>query len=334
MRKIICYIVILCCALLAGGCGQAADEAGEELVVYSPHPQSFIQPLVDEFEGQTGISVRIVTGGTGELLERIAQEQPGQADVLWGGSISKVSEQRALFAVYHSPEEEMLLPQFRNEDGRMTPFTNVPSVLLVNTNLLGNMEIRGYKDLLNKSLAGRIAFADPAASSSSYAHLLNMLAVMGKEEPEDGWKYIRKFCRNLNGRLLADSQEVSEAVAKGKCVAGCTFEEAALYEVAQGRPVKIVYMQEGVVSEPDGMYILKNTRHERAAQAFVDFMLSRRTQQYIVNHLRRRSVRQDVAVPAGGPELLSIGEQAGWEVQGELLARFRQYYEAVSEGRE
>ena len=82
MRKIICYIMILCCALWAGGCGQAADEAGEELVVYSPHPQSFIQPLVDEFEGQTGISVRIVTGGTGELwicqaISRIREKEYG-----------------------------------------------------------------------------------------------------------------------------------------------------------------------------------------------------------------------------------------------------------------
>lgn len=334
MQKLFLYLFIICFALLAGGCNNMnLAGAGEELVIYSPHPRDFAQPLVDEFEQQTGISVRVVQGGTGELLTRIGQEQPAQADILWGGAISKVAEHRELFASYISPQEENLLPQFRNEDGLMTRFTDVPGVLLVNTNLLGDMEMQGYGDLLNPALSGRIAFADPAVSSSAYTHLLNMLRVMGRDNPEAGWAYIRAFSQNLDGHLLADSREVSEAVAKGKCVAGCTFEEAALHEVAKGRPVKIIYMQEGVISEPDGVYIVRNARHGEAARAFVEFLLSRRTQQYIVHHLHRRSVRQDVAADMPGPRLLPVAADSGAaDGQQDVLSRFQQYYGA--KGRE
>lgn len=43
------------------------------------------------------------------------------------------------------------------------------SVLIVNTDLIGDIEINGYKDLLNPELKGRIATANPANSSSARA---------------------------------------------------------------------------------------------------------------------------------------------------------------------
>ena len=37
----------------------------------------------------------------------------------------------------------------------MTRFTDIPSVLMVNTNLLGGMKIQGYEDLLDERLKGK-----------------------------------------------------------------------------------------------------------------------------------------------------------------------------------
>ena len=45
----------------------SAETDADSLVVYSPHPLDFINPIVSEFEAQTGISVQVRTGGTGEL---------------------------------------------------------------------------------------------------------------------------------------------------------------------------------------------------------------------------------------------------------------------------
>lgn len=42
----------------------------------------------------------------------------------------------------------------------MTRFTDIPSVLMVNTNLLGGMKIQGYEDLLDERLKGKIAMCD------------------------------------------------------------------------------------------------------------------------------------------------------------------------------
>ena len=41
----------------------SAETDADSLVVYSPHPLDFINPIVSEFEAQTGISVQVRTGG-------------------------------------------------------------------------------------------------------------------------------------------------------------------------------------------------------------------------------------------------------------------------------
>ena len=334
--KIRGLIYFFICALLFAGCsGQRAEDEQTALVIYSSHPQSFVQPLVDEFERQTGIAVQVVHGSTGELLARLAKEEPSKADILWGGAISTVAEKSELFVPYTSTQEEMLQPCFRNNEGFMTRFTNVPSVLLVNTNLLGDMEIHGYADLLSPRLQGKIAFADPAGSSSAYEHLLNMLAVMGQADREQGWQYVQSFCQNLDGKLLDSSAAVYEGVTKGQFVVGCTFEEAAMQEAAKGGPVKIVYMTDGVMSEPDGVYIVRQTKNLTAAQTFVEFAVSREAQKYIASHLHRRSVRLDVP-PLDERGFMFAVSQQDWgarhtESREELLQRFRRCY-ALSEG--
>ena len=42
--------------------GRSAEMDTDSLVVYSPHPLDFINPIVSEFESQTGIPVQVRTG--------------------------------------------------------------------------------------------------------------------------------------------------------------------------------------------------------------------------------------------------------------------------------
>ena len=78
---------------------------------------------------------------------------------------------------------------------------------------------------------------------------------------------------------------------------GLTFEEGAAHYVAEGRPVRLAYMKEGVISKPDVVCIVKGTPHMEAAEAFVDFVTGRDAQTIISAQLDRRSVRTDVEEP-------------------------------------
>lgn len=316
MKKLISICLLLCMVISLSACGGKKEEKGtkasettketnvagkatDNLVVYCPHPLEFINPLVSEFESQTGIKVEVIAAGTGELLKRVESEQSNPlGDIFWGGSISTMKPQADLFETYQSVNEKYVQEGMKNVEGSLTRFTDIPSVIMVNTDLIGDIEINGYEDLLNPKLKGKIAHCDPSKSSSSYEHLINMLYAMGKGNPEEGWDFVKKFCENLDGKLLSGSSAVYKGVADGEYTVGLTFEEGGAKYVADGAPVKLVYMKEGVISKPDGVYIIKGAKNMENAKKFIDFITGKEAQTIIVEQLNRRSVRTDVTTPS------------------------------------
>lgn len=317
-----------------GGAAVASVETDEALVVYCPHPLTFINPIVSEFEARTGIRVDVQTGGTGELLARAEENEEPRCDIFWGGSFSTTVEKASLFEPYVSVNENQVQAEFRNVEGNITRFTDVPSVLMVNTNLIGDIPVEGYKDLLNPELKGKIAMCDPAKSSSAYEHLINMLYAMGDGDPEAGWAYVEAFCRNLDGNLLEGSSAVYRGVGEGRYVVGLTFEEGGAHYVADGEPVQLVYMEEGVVSTPDVVCIRKDAVHLAEAQAFVDFVTGKDCQAMICARLDRRSVRVDVEEPEYLPDkatipIIRVEDAVVREKKQEWLERFETIFQSV-----
>ena len=274
----------------------SVDVEEEQLVIYSSHPLEFMKPILEEFEAQTQIQTTVVCGGSGELLDQLEQGET-DADILWGGSLSTLTPQKYLFEIYQSVNESQMQEEFQNTEGMLTRFSDVPSILIVNNDLVGKLVIESYEDLLNPKLKGKIAFCSPSVSSSAYEHLINMLYAAGEGEPEKGWDYMKAFCDNLDGNLLSSSKEVYQGVRDGEYVVGLTFEEAAAAMVAEGDNIGIVYMKEGVVSTPDCVCIVKNAIHKENAKRFVDFVTGYGAQNLLSKQLHRRSVRIDVEVP-------------------------------------
>lgn len=332
-------LLCLSAALLLMSCGYGSGESAvpsdEKLVVYCPHPLEFVNPIVAEFEERTGIPVFVCNGGTGELLEKMEAEQSPVCDVFWGGSLSTISPGTELFEPYQSRNEAFFAEEYKNREGNLTRFSDVPSVLMINTRLMGELKIEGYADLLQPELKGKIAMCDPAVSSSAYEHLINMLYAMGEGNPEDGWEYVKDFCKNLDGRLLKSSAEVYEGVAKGEFVVGLTFEEAAAGFLSRNYPVHLIYMKEGVLFTPDVVCVAREGTHRKEAEEFVDFVTGKDAQTVISDRLFRRSVRTDVRAPENLPEkeslpLISYEDTMGKDHKKEWQERFRALFMEVS----
>ena len=294
MKRII--ITTLFTLSLCLGCSSEKSASSNSLVIYCPHPLDFINPLVDDFKAKNpDINVDVIAAGTGELLKRVESEKDNPlGDILWGGTVTMAKAKIDLFENYTSTNEVNIADIYKNTEGPLTRCTAVPSVLMVNTNLSGNIKIEGYADLLNPALKGKIAFADPSASSSSFEHLDNMLYAMGNGNPEKGWDYVKKLCANLDGKLLSGSSAVYKGVADSEYTVGLTFEEGGANYVALGSPIKLVYMKEGVIIKPDGIYIIKGAKNMENAKRFVDYATSYDAQKTITEKLNRRSVRNDL----------------------------------------
>ena len=197
--------------------------------------------------------------------------------------------------------------------------------------------VEGYEDLLKPELRGKIAMCNPSTSSSAYEHLINMLYAMGDGDPEKGWDYVEQFCRNLDGTLLGGSAQVYQGVAEGQFAVGLTFEEGGAHYVAQGEPVRLVYMKEGVISTPDVVGIVKGSRHMADAKDFVDFVTGKDAQTVIADRLVRRSVRKDVEEPEYLPDkdkvhIIYDDLDLVNSRKKEWLERFAEIFRRVSDG--
>lgn len=299
MRKGIMAALCALCLLLPG-CRQdqapAADSLApaeeDRLVVYTSHKEEVYGPIIKEFEERTGVWVQVVTGGTGELLERIAGEREEPVcDVMFGGGVESLQLYEDCFEPYSGAGAEKLKPGLRPEGDRWTPFSSLPVVLIYNTRLVSPGELTGWKDLLEERWRGKIAFADPAVSGSSYTAAITMLLCLDG----DIWENLEKFEKALDGNIIKDSGQVVTAVDTGSCWVGITLEETALKRQSQGANIAIVYPVEGTSNLPDGTALVAGARHGDNARSFLEFVQSEDVQALVVSDFARRSVRSDVA---------------------------------------
>lgn len=290
-------IIILIISIMLFSCSKNENTSEtSSLVIYSPSSRDFIDPLIEDFKSKNpNIEVEVIIAGTGELIKRIETEKNDPlCDVLMAANINLVKNNQDLFENYITTNENEILDSYKNVEGTMTRFMISPSVLIVNTNLVGDINIEGYSDLTNEQLKGKIAFNDPSTSSSSFKHLVTILYTMGKDDINKGWEYIDKLCDNLDGKLLTGSSAVYKGVADNEYTVGLTFENAAANYAASGSPVKLVYMKEGVIMEPAGIYIIKNAKNMENAKKFLDYMTSFDTQKKMNDELNARAVRKDL----------------------------------------
>jgi len=293
-------LMLAACMMFVGvlsGCGGSESDSGSsnKLVIYSPNSEEIIKTIIPMFEKKTGITVELVTAGTGEIVKRLQSEKKNPyADVMFGGSMAGYREHADLYEPYVSPEDANLIEGHRNKTGFATPFVSDGSVLLVNKNLIGDIKIEGYEDLLNPKLKGKIASADPASSSSAFAQLTNMLKAMGGDyENQKGWDYVSKLIENLDGKIASGSGAVHKSVADGEYIVGLTYEDPSNTYVRNGAPVEVVYPKEGAVFLDAASAIIKDAPHMENAKKFIDFILSKEAQDAFGTQLTNRPLRKD-----------------------------------------
>lgn len=308
-KKII--IGLLCVSLVSGAVffGHTGNKVGEEtgaaytveeskkLIVYTAHEKELYEPVIKEFEERTGIWVQVVSGGTNELLEQIAQEDgTDSGDVMFGGGVDSLSAYEEYFESYPCRQSEKLIQTWHSEDDRWVPFSSLPIVFIYNNKLVYRAGApRSWAELTEDHWKGKIAFADPRVSGTAYTALDTMLEVLQREgKTED--EILSAFVDNLGGgeNLSAGSKGVLDDVISGNRLIGITNEEYALTALQSGADIGMVYPAEGTTSLPDGTAIIKNAPHRENAELFVEFTVSTDVQRFLTDECNRRPVRLDL----------------------------------------
>lgn len=278
------------------GCSKSSGSGGKrEVVVYSPNNPEINNPVMKKFEEETGIDVQLITSSTGELMKRIEAESANPlGDVFYGGGAESHDSIKEYLEPYVSKEKDNINSQFLDEDGIWTPQFVFPQVIMYNTELIPEgEEPQGWEDLLDEKWKGKIAFADPNQSGSSYAQLITMITAFGKDD-EKGWEFIEKLVENIDGKLLSGSTMAPKGVADKEFAIAITPEDNALRYIQNGANVGVVYPVEGTSLRSDGNSIIKGAKNMDEAQEFIDFISSEYVHNLGQEEFLRRSTRKDM----------------------------------------
>ncbi|MFS6121876.1 extracellular solute-binding protein [Streptococcus agalactiae] len=279
----------------------------KELVILSPNSQAILTGTIPAFEEKYGIKVKLIQGGTGQLIDRLSKEgKQLKADIFFGGNYTQFESHKALFESYVSKNIHTVIPDYIHPSDTATPYTINGSVLIVNNELAKGLTIKSYEDLFQPSLKGKIAFADPNTSSSAFSQLTNILLAKGGYTNPKAWNYVKKLQHNINAIKSSSSSEVYQSVAEGKMIVGLTYEDPSVNLQKSGANVSIVYPTEGTVFVPSSVAIIKNAPSMKEAKLFINFMLSLDVQNAFGQSTSNRPIRKDAQTSNGMKALKDI----------------------------
>ena len=169
---------------------------------FQGHPESNKCPGVDCSTGSLGQGVSVATGmALGFKLKNIQSESANpQADVMFGGlQYADLSAYGEYFETYVCANDSKMMPDYKNTSGKLTfQDAQIPCIIVnEEQEKAAGVTITGWDSLLDPALTGKIAIADPTASSSAWNFLQCLLTDFGGWDNDAAWEYIEKFIPHM-----------------------------------------------------------------------------------------------------------------------------------------
>lgn len=302
MKEKLFKILTLLLVTLSVGCGRGNQE---EVVVYTSVDQVFAEPILNDFERETGIRVRAVfdteeTKSTGVLNRLIAEANNPQCDVFWSGDPvrANVLKQRGISQPF-SPEAAQTIPtHFIDQDKHWTGFSSRARVLIYNKNLLPSDRVpTSIFDLTKEEYRGKVTIANPLFGTTSF-HMAAIFAEIGDEEAK---KWLNDLKAN-NVVIATSNGDVKKRVSNGEVWCGLTDTDDANEAIKEGAPVDIVFLGQediGALIIPNTISLIKDSPHPDNARKVADYIMSRESQVKLARSSAQMPLSKGVEAPEG-----------------------------------
>jgi iron(III) transport system substrate-binding protein len=272
-------------------CFSGVSLAGEKLMVYTSMKETLIGKLRDAFaKKHPEVSFDYYSAGAGKLMAKIAAErQSGKltVDVLWHSEVPDFYQlkKEGVWEKYVSPEAKIVQSPVKDPDGFFTPARLGTLGIAYNTKKI-TAAPKGWEDMLDPRFKDGFAIANPALSGTAMVSVAMLANTFG-------WEYIQKLRAN-GAKMGAGSGQVVDDTASGDFKASLAPDYIAIDKIKKGANMGIVFPKEMLVV-PSPIAIFKGTPNLKAAQKFVDFLLSQ-DGQAIVAAEGTLPIRADVEV--------------------------------------
>ncbi|MDO8671287.1 MAG: iron ABC transporter substrate-binding protein, partial [Dehalococcoidia bacterium] len=257
------------------------------ITVYSGRNEKLIAPLIERFQKETGVEVKVRYGDTAQLAAAILEEgNNSPADVYFAqdaGALGALSSQNKLAKLSDSVFSKVDA-KFRSTKGDWVGISGRARTVVYNTRTLKpeNLpdSILGFTDAKWK---GKIGWAPTNGSFQAFATAL--VVTQGEEKAKQWLQGIKAN----DPKVYANNTAIVQAVGDGEIEVGFVnhyYLFSFLKEKGESFPVRNYHPRSGDVGSMmnvAGAGVLTTAKNAKAAEKFVEYMLSKESQQYFAD---------------------------------------------------
>ncbi|MEU2558875.1 2-aminoethylphosphonate ABC transporter substrate-binding protein [Streptomyces longispororuber] len=296
------------CALLATAltaCGGSTDPDAKVVTVYSAdglkgeNGDGWYDRVFKDFENKTGIEVKYVEGGSGEMVQRAVREKSHtQADVLVTlPPFIQQADAKGLLQAYEPEGSAQVDGANKAPDGKWTAVVNNYFGFIYNKKeLTGAKAPKTWDELTGGAYRNKLQYSTPGVAGDGTAVLIKAMHDFGGKEP--AMKYLGKLQANNvgpsastgklapkvdKGELLVANGDVQMNFAQSKDMPNLGI----WFPAKQGKKPTTFAL-------PYAAGLVTKAPHEANAKKFLDYLLSRQAQRQVSEIGGGFAARKDV----------------------------------------
>lgn len=286
---------ILPCFFLFLMSGNTSLLAAEQLTLYSTLDTVAIEPLLQQFTQDTGISIKQVSGTAEQMFERLRKEDGDTAaDVFIGADVVQLqrAESADLLQAVTSQALEAAVPaSYRDAEGYWYGLTMFVRPIFYLKHKVDTYLFYGYEEMARSAWKGRICVS---SSDNPYNQSLvaSMIASHGKQITQ---KWLTKFVANLAREPQGDDRDQLIAIGEGVC--DIALANSYLYgKLAASKDAKQQQLaaklgmlwanqpSRGVHANFRGAGVAAHAPHRAGAIKLLEYLVTENSQRWLATH--------------------------------------------------
>jgi iron(III) transport system substrate-binding protein len=258
-----------------------------------------------------GVTVNVLPlAAAGELQTRIRTEKASpKADIFIGGS-SEFHDplgKEGLLEAYIAPNAKDIDAKFKEATGLWTGwYTGIFGFISNNDRLtkeLGGKKPATWDDLLDASWKGKLVLPDPVKTGGGYIFIATQIFRFNKDEAK-AMAFMKSLHANV-AQYVPTSPGALTLIDQGQFVGCPNWAHDILTEKGKGNPIDLSIPAD-TGFEVGAVSIVKGTKSLAAAQALVNWSITKEAGELNVKLSNRGSTRTDVAPAPGSPKLSDV----------------------------
>ena len=281
----------------------SCSDKANEVVVYTSVDQLFSEPILKDFERDTGIKVKAVydteeTKSTGVLNRLIAEKENPQCDLFWSGDPIRtiVLKNKGITKAYKSPIAKDIQAVFKDEEQHWVGFSARARVLIYNKNRMKKENApQSIFDLTKEKYKGKVTIANPLFGTTTF-HIAALFSAIGD-------KKAKQFLQDLkdNNVVIATSNgDVKKRVSQAEVLCGLTDTDDAFEAIKEGAPIGVVFLDQdnlGSLVMPNTLNLINKSPNLPNAKKLFDYLLSKETEAKLAITCAQMPLHKGVETP-------------------------------------